>query len=191
VRDGRIKRSDSPPTTCKRVAEAALRVARESKVVAAGEALIKEAGTIRSEEEVEYLCSLFGVVLRRESGLLPAKAGEHKREPEKTSEGYPPRRANTPPASPPKDQSVSSEEGSGQFGRIVSEAEARRQLGQENGKLYAVYHPSSAYGLWVGRWAKLVASFGTAVQGERFFDFQEARKALTVKGKVPSLRLAF
>jgi hypothetical protein len=67
---------------------------------------------------------------------------------------------------------------------VLTETEAQELLRWKDARVYAVYNPESAYGVFVGRWAKIRAKWRGA-EGEGFHTVAQARAALQPRDQGP------
>ena len=88
------------------------------------------------------------------------------------------------PPSPPQEPVSLEEEPEDLEFPVLTETEAQELLRWKDARVYAVYNPESAYGVFVGRWAKIRAKWRGA-EGEGFHTVAQARAALQPRDQGP------
>jgi hypothetical protein len=86
--------------------------------------------------------------------------------------------------SPQPEQASPEEEPEDSEFPVLTETEAQELLRWKDARVYAVYNPESAYGVFVGRWAKIRAKWRGA-EGEGFHTVAQARAALQPRDQGP------
>jgi hypothetical protein len=86
--------------------------------------------------------------------------------------------------SPPQEPVSLEEEPEDSEFPVLTETEAQELLRWKDARVYAVYNPESAYGVFVGRWAKIRAKWRGA-EGEGFHTVAQARAALQPRDQGP------